>query len=64
MGEEHARARGQWVIGGVHDGRVVRTRATDVWSLCRSLTLSLLMDRRGGGRSRYLWWWPVAASEV
>ena len=55
---------GGGVGGGVRDGRVVRTRATDVWSLCRSLTLSLLMDRRGGGRSRSLWWWPLAASEV
>ena len=50
--------------GSVHDGRVVRTCAADVWSFCQSLTGSLLMDRRGGGRPRSLWWWPVAASEV
>ena len=50
--------------GGVRGGRVVRTRATDVWSWCRSLTGSLLVERRGVGRSHSVWWWPAAASEV
>ena len=50
--------------GGVHDGRVVRTRATDVWLWYRSLTGSLLVERRGVGRSHSVWWWPTAASEV
>ena len=50
--------------GGVHDGRVVRTRATDVWLWYRSLTGSLLVERRGVGHSHSVWWWPTAASEV
>ena len=48
----------------MHDGRVVRTRATDVWLWYRSLTGSLLVERRGVGRSHSVWWWPTAASEV
>ena len=55
---------GGGVGGGVRGGRVVRTRATDVWSWCRSLTGSLLVERRGVGRSHSVWWWPAVASEV